>query len=101
MEAVIKINITDCHEESCLVGSFDKGKIKNFTDDSITELIADIIHEAIEDDKVYYDYDDAEKALQEILPAISSLVLNPRFSHIKTDYDLLVEMVTYLTVRLA
>ncbi len=101
MEAVIKINITDWQEENWLFDGYDKVKLKNLTDDSITVLIADIIHEAIEENRVYYDFDDAEKAMQEILPAISSLILNPRFLHIKTDYDLLVEMVTYLTVRLA
>ncbi len=101
MEAVVKFNITDCREEEWTLDDYAKGKFQNLTDEDFTKVIAEIISEAIVDNRVYYDIDDANQAAQEILPSISAIVLNPQFSHLKRDYNLLVELVTYLTVRLA
>ncbi len=100
MEAVIKFNITEAREEDWLLDNYTKGKFQNLTDEDLTDIIREIIREAIANNGVYYDYDDAEKAVQEILPSISSIILNPQFSHLRADYNTLVEMVTYLTVRL-
>ncbi len=101
MEAVVKFNITDCREEDWMLSDYAKGKFQNLTDEDFTKVIAEIISEAIVENRVYYDLDDANQATQEILPSISAIVLNPQFSHLKRDYNLLVEFVTYLTVRLA
>ncbi len=101
MEAVVKFNIIDEHEEDWRLDEYANGRFENLTDEDLTAAITEIIREAIERNRVYYDYDDAEEATQKILPTISSIVLNPRFPHLRMDYDLLVEMVTYLTVRLA
>ncbi len=101
MEAVVKFNIIDSREEDWSLDNYAKGKFKNLRDEDLTDVIAEIIREAIIANGVYHHCDDAERAVQEILPSISSLILNPQFRDIKQDYDLLVEMVTYLTVRLA
>ncbi len=101
MEAVIKIKILDEREEDWGVVQAIGGGFKDLSDADIVLAVAEIIREAIVNNGLYYDVDDAEDATQEILPAISSLVLNPRFSHIRKNYNTLVELVTYLTVQLA
>ncbi|MFI3319411.1 MAG: hypothetical protein SNH01_01380 [Rikenellaceae bacterium] len=78
-----------------------RGGFKDLSDADIVLAVAEIIREAIVNNGLYYDVDDAEDATQEILPAISLLNFNPRFSHIRKDYNMLVELVTYLTVQLA
>lgn len=100
MEAVIKLNITDCREQEWLLDDYAKGKFQNLTDKDLTEVIAEIIRAAMAENSVYYDPDDAEQAVQELLPSICAIVLSPRFSHIRMNYDLLVEVTTYLSVRL-
>ncbi|MFI3306618.1 MAG: hypothetical protein R3Y68_08935 [Rikenellaceae bacterium] len=101
MEAVIKLNIIDCSEEEWLLDEYAKGKFQNLTDEDLTEVVAEIIRETIAKNGVYCNCDDAEIATQEILPSIASIILTPRFSHLRMDYNLLIEVVTYLTVRLA
>ncbi len=101
MEAVIKFNIIDCREEEWSIDEYAQGRFQNLTDEHLTDVVAEIIREAIVENGVYYELDDAERATQEILPTISSIILNQQFNHLKMNYDLLVEVVTYLTIRLA
>ncbi len=101
MEAVIKINILDGEEEDWIIDDYAKGKFANLLDEDLVEVISLLIYSAIEENRVYYDPDDVDRAVRDTLPTISSIILNPQFSHIRSDYNSLVEMVTYLTTRLA
>ncbi|MFI3292341.1 MAG: hypothetical protein SNG27_01080 [Rikenellaceae bacterium] len=101
MEATVKFNIIDAQESDWTLGAYANGKIRNLRNEDLINLISDIAREAIVDNGVYHDLDDIEMAVKDVLPAISIIILNPEFSHIKNDYDMLVEMVTYLTIRLA
>ncbi|MFI3331725.1 MAG: hypothetical protein R3Y38_07975 [Rikenellaceae bacterium] len=75
-------------------------KFQDLTDEQISGLVEDIICEAILENRVFYDFDDAENATNEIFPAICELILNPRFSHVRADFKTLLETVTYLAVQL-
>ena len=101
MEAVIKINILDGEESDWVIEDYANGKFANLTDEDLVGVISQIIYAAIEDNAVYFDYDDADRTVREIRPTISSIILNPLFSHIRSDYNSLVELITYLTTRLA
>lgn len=102
METIIKLNISDFLEDEDLIfNECTEIKFSQLTDEHLTEVITEIILSAIIGNRVYFDSKDALVAMEEILPTITSIVFNPRFSHIKTNYNTLVEFVTYLTTRLA
>ncbi len=73
METVIKFNIIDELEEDWILDEYSKGRFQNLTDEHLIDVITDIIRDAIVENGVYYDYDDAERVVQEILPTISSI----------------------------
>ncbi len=101
MEAVIKFNVIDECEADWSLEEYANGKFQNLTDEDLKAFISQIIREAIANNGVYYDSDDAERAIEELIPTISSIILDPRFAHLKMDYTLIVELITYLTIRLA
>lgn len=101
MERVLKFQISDAGEQDWVLDDYANGKFQNLTDEHFTEVVAEITREAIAINSIYYDLDDIERATQELLPTLSSILLHPRFSHVRADYDLLVELVSYLTIRLA
>ncbi len=100
MEAIIKLNITDSRESDWILDQYAKGKLRNLTDEDLSEVVESLIEAAIVENGVYYDADNIDRDVQEILPVVMSILLNTRFLYIRTNYDSLVEMVTFLSVRL-
>ncbi|MFR9592344.1 MAG: hypothetical protein SNG27_08100 [Rikenellaceae bacterium] len=101
MEATVKFNIIEGQESDWAFDSYANGKIQNLTGEDLTAIIKDIIREVIINNIIYYDIDDIENATQEVLPTISSIILNPQFCHLRANYDSFVEFIAYLVVRLA
>ncbi len=100
MEAIIKLNITDCQESDWILDEYAAGKFRNLSDEDLSEVVESLIEAVIVENGVYYDADDVDRAVQVLLPVAMSILLNPRFFHVRANYDALLEMVTFLSVRL-
>ena len=70
------------------------------TDRDFIYIIKDLISEAIINNRVYYDYDDIEIAIEVIYPIVSMIIFNSTFN-LRYDAKGIDDLITYLVVNLA
>ncbi len=101
MAVEIKFELIEYEESELLLPEYCNGKFENLNDDDLESSILELMWEAIEENGVYYDPDDAEKAVDRLYPTIKEIVFNPQHYILRYNYKRFAEFVTYMTVRLA
>lgn len=77
------------------------GNLTQVTDPEMVYILKDMIDEVMIENNVYYDNNDREEAIEVIYPVIASIIFNPNFSHIKGNEESMIDLITYLVIRLS